>query len=181
MKNRIVLIATLLIAVFLSGCNTTNTYPPTVSTNSPATGYPLLVTEFVQTAYPSTTTSETVKVDTTSPTQDPNMGSVKGILLLKGKPVENVMIYLGGLVTDDKGRELVAGYDRSSSMRAYTDENGNFTVNNVPEGRYGLILDLVTQAYLMNMPDGDQSILLTVKKGETTDLGILDYQELPGL
>jgi hypothetical protein len=151
---------------------------PTQGSNS--NGYPAPTSEFVQTAYPAGMLQETPSELTPKITQDPNLGAVKGTLMLRGKFVTNVSIYLGALITDDEGRELVAGYDRTSLMRATTDENGDFIVYNVPEGRYGLILDLVTQAYLLDTPDGSQSVLFTVKNGETLDLGTLDYQELPG-
>ncbi len=179
MKIRIALIIVLLLSMFLAGCNTgTKATTPTIN---PASGYPAPTTEQVQTAYPAGTISQSPGKSAIATTQDPSLGAVKGTLLLKGEPVVNVAVYLGGLITDDQGRELVAGYDRTSLIRAYTDNNGNFTIYNVPEGRYGVILDLVTQAYLLDTPDGTQSILLTVKNGEATDLGKLEYQELPGL
>lgn len=113
--------------------------------------------------------------------QDPNLGSVKGILLLRGEPVKNVSVYLGTIIADDSGRELVAGYDRTSLLRASTDDSGYFMIYNVPEGRYGLIVDLVTQAYLLDTPEGDQSIIFSVNRSKVTDLEILNYQELPGI
>lgn len=179
MKIRIGLVFVLLLGFILSGCNADSSKV----TGSPdlATGYPAPAENLLQTAYPVGTLPLPSGKSAIATTQDPALGSVKGTLILKGKPVTNVAIYLGGLITDDQGRELVAGYDRTSLLRAYTDENGNFIIYNVPEGRYGLILDLVTQAYLLDTPDGTQSVLLTVKNGETTELGTLEYQELQGL
>lgn len=180
MKIRIALIFVLLTGLLLSSCNS-DSPNETASPDPASTGYPIATADLVQTAYPVGTASQSSGVSAIATTQDPNLGSVKGTLLLKGKPVVNVAVYLGGLITDDQGRELVAGYDRTSLMRAYTDENGNFTVYNVPEGRYGVILDLVTQAYLLDTPDGTQSVLISVTNGKITDLGTMEYQELPGL
>lgn len=180
MKIKIASIIVLVVCLALTGCGTgvkktTTSQIPTLS------GYPATVAEVDQTAYPAGTMPEIASQNALSATQDLTLGAVQGILLLKGKPVVDVTIYLGNIVADDTGRELVAGYDRTSLMRASTDENGYFKVYNVPAGRYGLILDLVTQAYLMDTPDGTQSILLTVMNGKITDLGVLDYSVLPGL
>ncbi len=181
MKKSIVLIILLFTGLILTGCSSGVTGGATPTVNSATNGYPVPPVQVVQTAYPVGTTGTIPTVSALAMTQDPNMGSVKGTLLLKGKPVVDVMVYLGNIVTDDKGRELVAGYDRTSLMRGSTDENGNYIVHNVPAGRYGLILDLVTRAYLLDTPDGTQSVILTVKNGEITDVGTLDYTELPGL
>lgn len=180
MRLRIFSLLALILIVALAGCSSGSvTQVPTMAPSS--SGYPAPATDVVQTAYPAGTMPDVASGDALAATQDPNLGSVEGTLLIGGKPVANVTLYLGALVTDAQGRELVAGYDRASTLRATTDTEGHWKVYNVPEGRYGLILDIVSQAYLLDTPDGTQSVLLGVKNGETTQMGVLDYSELPGL
>lgn len=180
MKLRKVILPVLILLIALAACSSGSiTKVPTLAPFED--GYPAPAIDVVQTAYPAGTTPEVVGGDALATTQDLNLGSVEGTLLLKGKPVANVTLYLGALVTDAQGRELVAGYDRTSSLRAMTDADGHWKVYNVPEGRYGLILDIVNQAYLLDTPDGTQSVLLGVKNGETTQMGEMDYSELSGL
>ena len=80
---------------------------------------------------------------------------------------------------DDQGVERIASYDRASSPRAYVDPNGRFVFADIPAGKYGLILDIVIDAYLLHDPDNNDQFLFTVTNGETTELGELDYELLP--
>lgn len=114
-----------------------------------------------------------------TPTTDPRMGQIEGQMLVKGQPVTAGILYLSELIKDNTGRELVASFSRESRLRAYFDENGKFTFWNVPPGRYGVVYDLVSSAYLLMTIDGEASFIVTVTEGETLDLGILDYPNLP--
>ena len=88
-------------------------------------------------------------------------------------------LFLADVLVDEKtGIEISAALDRSIAPKTITDENGEFTFSNVRPGRYGLILIVGTEIYLLLYPDSELGVLLTVEFGEI-DLGILDYSDLP--
>lgn len=180
MKN-ILSSAALLFVLCLLGCSTSTSNIANLKTQE-GYAYPAQSNEeIIATSYPITGPStEPSSLDALAVTQDVKLGLLTGTLLLNNNPLPDVPLYLGRLVTDDQGRELVAGYDRTSLLRGVTDENGKFVIMNIPEGRYGLILDIITQAYLLDTPDGSQSLLFSVTNGQTTDLGVLDYSKLSG-
>jgi len=179
MKYRSFSLVILSVIFLLAGCNShdelENLDFPLISSE-----YPVTTIVSHQSSYPIVTKTITSIEITQFATQDPSLGTVKGVLLLNGEPLRDVTLYLGQIITDYQGRELVAGYDRTSLLRGNTNIKGEFTIYNVPVGRYGLILDLVTQAYLLDAPDGTQSILFSVGGSEITDLGVFDYKYLPG-
>lgn len=180
MRSILILFTLIILSLTTVGCGSgLRNYG--IATSPDSEVYPNPLQKEKQTAYPFSIEGNPSSTDALDIAQNPNLGSVNGTLLLKGEPVVNISMYLGTIIADDSGRELVAGYDRTSLLRASTDENGIFIINNVPEGRYGLIVDLVTQAYLLDTPEGNQSIIFSVTNGRTTDLGILNYQELPGI
>jgi hypothetical protein len=181
MKNTVIILVIVFVFLGITGCDISRQQDNAPNYYQSDSGYPAQLSQDIPTGYPPDAIMPETPVAAVTITQLPTLGAVSGTIMLKGKPVTNVMVYLGNIVADDKGRELVAGYDRTSILRAATDGNGQFMIYNVPEGRYGLILDLVNQAYLLDTPDGTQSVLFSVAKGETTDLGVLDYSELPGL
>jgi hypothetical protein len=112
-------------------------------------------------------------------TPDASLGQVTGQLLLNGKPVSYLNLYLGGTIKDAQGLEFAASLDRLRDPTALTGKDGNFHFMNVPPGRYVLILDDVTSVSLLMEPEGDQAVLLTIESGEVKDLGVLDYDDLP--
>lgn len=115
-----------------------------------------------------------------TPTQDATLGRVKGRLLENSRPAPNVILYLAEVVKDPSGTEMVVSYDRSTSPNTTTDEQGNFVFVNINPGRYGLILDIVVDAYFLHYPGGEnKQILFSVEVDQETDLGKLDYDDLP--
>ena len=141
-------------------------YPPIASVNKPA--YPNPVTDPTSAAIVQPT-----------PTTDPKMGSVTGQLLLNNKGVNDVLLYLAGVLKDKSGKDIVAGLDRVSSPNISTDSEGKFNFVNVPPGRYALILDAATTQYLLNYPNKETTIFVDVVVGKVIDLGALNYDTLP--
>jgi hypothetical protein len=114
-------------------------------------------------------------------------GFVIGTLLFEdgenSKPVENVSLFLAKLLKDDKGTPRVAAIDRTDSQRTATASDGSFIFSNVPPGNYGIVLDVVLDAYLLPEPDSDNDLIITVSANKVLDLGTLVYNSsiLPGL
>jgi len=142
--------------------------PKTPITTSLPPGYPLatLVPEPTLTPLPS-------------PTSDPLLGQVRGVLLLRGKPIANYPIYLAELLKSDVGEEGIIALDLASSPWGYTGLDGSFQIINVAPGRYGLVIVTVKDSYHLYYPDRAESVIVTVTEGGLMDLGRLDYQELP--
>lgn len=141
-------------------------------------GSPTLFPEKVE----PTPTIVPVKVEPTF-TPAPNAGSVKGVINIEqnGKylPLKNTDLYLATILMSPSGVTGVAGLDVSSDPRTSTNDKGAFLFQNIPAGKYGMILYLVTHAYLMNQTYKDASMIITVDAGKTTDLGDLKYNNFP--
>ncbi len=116
-------------------------------------------------------------------TQDPAMGSVIGVLqLLEGgsaKPVGGQTLYLARVIVGSDGQERAASFSQQTAPRARTDDQGAFRFVNVPPGRYGLVIDIVIESYLLNDPTSGASLLLTVEGPQVVDLGELAFTTLP--
>ncbi len=123
------------------------------------------------------------KIPVIDVTEDASLGKVSGTIQLKAgdtaKPIAGRSLYLAKLTKDASGQDTGAGLDRVNSPRAVSIEDGSFVFKNVPAGRYALIMDLVSNAYMLRKPDGSGDLITDVMTGETTALGILVYTELP--
>lgn len=116
-------------------------------------------------------------------TQIAGMGRVTGILQLKtsagAEPQPGRLLYLAEIITDANGKENAVGYDRTSAPKATTAPDGAFTFANVPPGKYGLVIDVVSQAFLLKDPKTGGDMLIEAKADAISDFGTLTYQELP--
>lgn len=110
-------------------------------------------------------------------------GAVTGALFLQTgdglQPVVDVKLAIGETLSDDEGTERIVAYDPSAAPVAYTDTGGRFRFEDVQAGRYGLVLDLVMGSFLLYQEGTENAILFEITEGETTDLGNLNYTELP--
>ncbi len=104
-------------------------------------------------------------------------GTIKGVLLENGKPVQGARLYLGSVIKQDQSRAVV--FDRVRSITTTTNEWGEFEFRNVPSGEYGVVLDTIMRSYLLLWPDKREPILIVVTGGEGICLGKLDFPELP--
>ncbi len=114
-------------------------------------------------------------------TPDATKGTVKGVLKLKGQPQTNDLLGLGKIIMSTEGLEIATQFDFAHSPQTDTMPDGSFVFQNVPPGRYGLIYATGPNSYLLMDPaaKGVKAILLDVKAGETTDLGVMDFDTLP--
>ena len=121
----------------------------------------------------------------TSPTPESRVvtGAVTGALFLQTgnglQPVVDVKLAIGETLSDDEGTERIVAYDPSAAPVAYTDASGRFKFEDVQAGRYGLILDMVMGSFLLYQEGTENAILFDISEGETTNLGDLEYTELP--
>lgn len=113
----------------------------------------------------------------------PNTGTVKGVILIdqKGKyiPLKNADLYLAKILMSPNGIAGVAALDASSDPRTSTDDQGAFLFQNIPPGKYGIVLYLVVQTYLLDQTDKHASMIITVDASKTTHLGTLKYTDFP--
>ncbi len=173
----------LVIILVLTACST----PTSVATQTQApssgqtTQYPVpVVANVATTTYPNPQSNVTPVIHVgPTPTADPTMGTVTGKLLLNNKGVGDVLLYLAEVLKDKTGKDIVAGLDRTNSPNIRTNSEGTFTFVNVKVGRYALILDVVTNQYMINYPDKETPILVDVQAGQVVDLGTMDYDTLP--
>ncbi|MFN3705031.1 MAG: hypothetical protein ACK4WM_03440 [Thermoflexales bacterium] len=112
------------------------------------------------------------------------MGSVRGQIFVRVKggaelPVRGEALFLAPIIKTDEGIEVAAVLNRLGNPQATTDENGNFWFYNIPAGRYGLVFDLIPQAFLLNRPPKGDSLVIEVTAGKVTDVGRLVYDEFP--
>jgi hypothetical protein len=89
------------------------------------------------------------------------------------------LLYLGEIIRDTTGKESLAGFDRVTSPRTTTDNQGHFVFANVRPGRYGLFLDTVVRAFLLLKPDSEDALIIEVSAGKETNLDTLLYDSLP--
>lgn len=118
------------------------------------------------------------------PTPDPTLtGSIRGRLLYDDgstiEPVKDRILYLAEVITDASGTERIASLNRTSSPRTTLDADGNFSFSGVAPGRYGLVMDLVVQAFILLEPSQEEALLFDVEAGGRVDLGELIYTSLP--
>lgn len=106
-------------------------------------------------------------------------GNVTGVLNLKGSPVKEINLFLAGFVQDSSGNDAVAYISPGKSPETTTDDQGNFTFYNVPVGNYGIVLEYISDTFILLTPDGSTTLMVNVEDQKTTNLGLLDYDDLP--
>jgi hypothetical protein len=155
-----------------------SSYPAPQLNNTEISSYPAPesnLNENTPYPYPITTSISTPNVTFT---QDPSMGYVLGKLLNKNTPIPNISLYLAEVITDSTGKQQVAGLDPRNSPNTITDEQGNFVFTQLKPGSYALILDIVTNQFLLNYPNTEKPIILQVEAGKENNLGDLNFNDL---
>lgn len=112
------------------------------------------------------------------PTPEAAKGHVIGtIQSADGKPYAEFSVRLAEVYWQDKQGAYVL--DESFSPGGISDKEGNFQVLNAPEGEYVLMIGQPLMIY--QAVTDSQGVLkrLTVKAGETLDLGIIKFDYVP--
>jgi hypothetical protein len=174
--KKILLVTVILGVILTSGCNKVGTDTATlIPSNSSGSAYP--VPPITQaTSYPPPQGGSIVQ--TSNPvatwTPDSSLGIVTGVLEINNKVSAGQNLYLAPVLKDNTGAEIVASLDRTQDPATISLEGGKFTFINVPPGRYGVIFDIGSMAFLIPDKDGVYSLIITVTATETTDLGIVN-------
>jgi hypothetical protein len=89
-------------------------------------------------------------------------------------PYPAATIYLG-TVTASGGVDAMVALDRTTAPAAITNGLGQFAFADVPPGRYGLMLQSLEGALLLNNPDDGGDMVIEVAGGQTVEMGELAY------
>lgn len=107
----------------------------------------------------------TPEMTKTFPTSQPGMGTVRGALtgMMGGD------LYLAKLLPDDDFPLFELGM--GVSPKATICETGEFTIIDVPPGRYGLVFWTPLNSFLINDPRTGTTLIVTVQADKLIDLG----------
>lgn len=110
----------------------------------------------------------------------PDKCTITGVLLVRPgpQPVKRALLALADVI-ETNGTPIVASMDSRNAPRTLTDDNGRFVFVDVPADTYTLILDKITESFLLSHPTSGKDMLITCEAGQVIDLGELTYSELP--
>lgn len=104
-------------------------------------------------------------------------GAVSGRLLLKDdQPAVGSILYLSEYVGPDEAPLVVL--DPARHLYAETGEGGAFCFQEVPSGRYALIVWNAVDSLLLDDPNTGYSMAIDVEAGGVTDVGAV-YTPVP--
>jgi hypothetical protein len=106
------------------------------------------------------------------PTPEPGMATVRGELVLNGKPATGHTLYLAPILhtgSEDSGE--IAALDAVNDPRTEPDRSGYFHFTNVKPGRYALGISSPIGAVLIKR--GDVEITLEATEDQIVDLGVV--------
>jgi hypothetical protein len=172
--------------LLLSACQSLAS-PSALNSSAPPFSSPLVLPTAAEassplpTATPAESTLDSVSQGVPTPGQ-PDRSTITGFLMTNTEsptPVGEVSLYLATVHTDETGKPLAASFDRKTALHTQTDAAGRFVFVDVPSQQYALILDRISEAFLLNSPDDNSDMLLNPEAGEILDVGRLVYDSLP--
>ncbi len=150
-------------------------YPPAQHTQPPNTGE-------IAGSYPAP--EPTTYVIEVIPTPQGETSTVTGYILqnkASPTPPHVVLLALAKVIIGPDGAPMVARFDRDEAPHTLTDTNGRFVFTDIPPGQYALILDRISDAFMLMHPDTGEDFIITATAGEIVDLGKIVYNTLPGV
>ncbi len=175
LRNGLVIVLLMLV---LSACQGQSPAEPTVYPPPPSSAGEAQSPQ----GYPGPATPTTYVIEEI-PTPGKNTGTVIGYILTNKTsptPAGTVLLALARVIPGPDGTPMVASFNRNEAPHALTDANGRFVFSEVPPGQYALILDRISDAFMLNHPESGEDFIITVSAGEATDLGEIVYASLPG-
>lgn len=161
MRRRVTLFLAPIIAITLASCANQT---PEVTSNT-ATVQTTVASQSLADAQPS---SSQVGVVT---------GTIIGIREDgKKKGIANAPLYLGDLLKNDQGVEMMGSLDKGTAPKVTADAQGNFIFADVPPGRYSFWLDTPQGALMLNAPNGKDNLIVEVTGGKKAELGDLVFE-----
>jgi hypothetical protein len=108
------------------------------------------------------------------------VGNVTGTLFELGDanqqaPLAGYTVFLGQVLRDASGQELLVELDKLTAPQAVTNGLGQFAFVDVAPGRYGLFLDTVRGVVLLKQPDSGADMIIDLSGGQTFDMGDMAY------
>ena len=94
------------------------------------------------------------------------------------EPAVSTILYLAEVMYHN-GTPTVAGFDRSSPLKTITDSKGRFVFTDVPFNEYSIVVDKISEAYLLSDPVTGGDLLIEPNESKIYDLGDLTYGALP--
>lgn len=168
MKNfqYLFLLATILTLLFLAACSTAQPSPvaETAETNA---------------AYPAPDSGSNEPV----PPSTPGTATLTGVLMRNPsnpQPAEKIILALGEVIVSEEGTPMMASFDMKTSPHNLTDASGRFVFTNIPPGQYVLIVDRITDSFMLRDPQTGGDLIFSVTEGQVVDIGELIYSNLPG-
>lgn len=173
----------------LIGCNVLTKNTPN-STGTASTAYPILTPSTIDyptplgaKSYPAPgVTEEAIIIEIVPTPNSLDKATITGYLYNKTgdniEPATSVVLYLAEVMYHEN-TPIVAGFDRSSPLKTLTDNNGRFVFTDVPFKTYSIVVDKISEAYLLYNPDTDGDLLIEVKESIIYDLGDLTFGSLP--
>jgi len=160
---------------------------PVAPSRTPAPGTPYPGARASQVGYPPATATlnpEAQVLPTAMPRRDlptpqPGKGHVVGTLFRRRQsgaiePLSSRKLYLGKVLTTRSGESSgIAGVDEKQAPFAITDSKGGFVFENLEPGQYALVIKHPLYLILAHDILQDEDIVVDVKAGTTTDVGVL--------
>lgn len=149
--------------------DTSEAYPSQLEATSP---YPEAPT-------PMAPLSGTIE-EVPEPSSD-SVGTVTGVIVIEedgGTPAQETILYLGRIIMLDTGQPGMSALDKQTAPLTQTNLAGQFIFSDIEPGNYTLILDRITDSFVLNQPGGGD-LIIPVEGGQITDLGELRYPDLP--
>jgi hypothetical protein len=118
------------------------------------------------------TTPETPDLLERNPTPAPGLATVRGELVVNGKPATGHTLYLAPIIqTGGADGGEIAALDPVNDPRTEPDRTGYFHFTDVEPGRYALGISSPSGQVLIRR--GDTEIVVEAQEGEIVDLGVV--------
>lgn len=145
-------------------------------------GYPVPVESDANPGYPAPLEPEFIEI-LVVPTPTADMGVLTGYIINRledgtVEPFAPKILALGDIVSVE-GQPLAASLPTFGALKTLTDSHGRFVFDRVPPGNYVLIVDNLSETYMLNDPVTNGDFIFEIVAGQVTDLGEMTFDQLP--